>query len=370
MTYITRQIIKKSDSLKSLIVKHLTFPVLFTKALLNIEKENVFVFVELGEKTTVSSLVKKTLKNAKTLNVSNQSSFVSTLNFFENQKLLGAINMQQMFGLLGFPVNGSFSQLIHNRLFEICKKNAKYFLLNTPPDKINDFRKEYKNFSGFNVTMPYKNTMFNLTTPNDYISKKTKTVNTILKNPNNEYFSYNTDYYGFFKSLEVFNINLQGTVLLLGLGGAGKIVALYSVLKGCNLTVAVRKNSFEKAKHALSEIIPEKFNKKLKIVDIKNIPQKVYRTIINATPIGMHHIKNNMPIEKQKLFGCLFAIDLIYNPYETQFLKAAKKFKIKTVNGLYMLLFQAIASNQMFSKTKFKKEVVFKLAKEVKKFFI
>ncbi len=88
MTYITKQIIKKSDSLKSLIVKHLTFHVLFTKALLNIEKENVFVFVELGEKTTVSSLVKKTLKNAKTLNVSNQSSFVSTLSFFENQKLL------------------------------------------------------------------------------------------------------------------------------------------------------------------------------------------------------------------------------------------------------------------------------------------
>lgn len=278
--------------------------------------------------------------------------------------------MKNLFGLIGFPVNNSFSQIIHNELFKICKNNAEYFLLNIPPNEIGSFKTKYKHFSGFNVTMPYKNKMFNLTTPNDYISKKTKTVNTILKTKNNEYLSHNTDYYGFTKSLEVFNICLKANVLLLGLGGAGKIVALYAILKGCFLTVAVRKNSIEKAKLNLIKIIPKTFEKNFEIVDIKNIPQKVYKTIVNATPIGMHHIKNKTPIQIEKFYGTSNAIDLIYNPYETLFLKTAKKLKIKTVNGLYMLILQAIKANEMFSQTKFKKHVAFKLAKEVKKILI
>ena len=278
--------------------------------------------------------------------------------------------MKKMFGLIGFPVNKSFSQLIHNELFKICKNNAEYFLLNIPTNEINSFKTKYEHFSGFNVTMPYKNQMFNLTTPNDYTSKKTKTVNTILKTKNNEYLSYNTDYYGFIKSLEVFNICLKSSVLLLGLGGAGKIVALYAILTGCFLTVAVRKNSIEKAKLTLNIIIPKQFNEKFEIVDIKKIPKKVYKTIVNATPIGMHHIKNKTPIQIEKFYGTSNAVDLIYNPYETMFLKYAKKIKIKTVNGLYMLIFQAIKANEMFSQTKFKKHVAFKLAKEVKKILI
>lgn len=278
--------------------------------------------------------------------------------------------MKKMFGLIGFPVNKSFSQIIHNELFKICKNNAEYFLLNIPPNEIGSFKKKYENFSGFNVTMPYKNQMFNVTTPIDNTSKKTKTVNTILKTKNNEYLGYNTDYYGFFKSLKVFNICLKSNVLLLGLGGAGKIVALYAILTGCFLTVAVRKNSIEKAKLTLNIILPKKFNKKFEVVDIEKIPQRVYETIVNATPIGMHQIKNKAPVQIEKFYGTQNAVDLIYNPYETLFLKTAKKLKIKTVNGLYMLIFQAIKANEMFSQTKFKKNVAFKLAKEVKKILI
>ena len=80
---VTGEKIKKQSNIKSLLVKHLTNPVLFTKALFNLKDENVETFVELGEKT-ISSLVRKTLKNAKTLNVYNKNSFNLTLNFFEN----------------------------------------------------------------------------------------------------------------------------------------------------------------------------------------------------------------------------------------------------------------------------------------------
>ena len=79
---ITAKIIEKTENFKDLLVKHITSPVLFHQTLLNLDKENVSTFLELGQGTTLSSFVNKTLQNKNVLNVSNKESLTKTLNFF------------------------------------------------------------------------------------------------------------------------------------------------------------------------------------------------------------------------------------------------------------------------------------------------
>ena len=268
--------------------------------------------------------------------------------------------MKKNFGLLGYNIKNSLSPYIHKSLFSILKVDANYNLFDLPPEKLKNFLENINNLDGFNVTMPYKNIMFNKIEKKDKTAKFFKTTNTIIKE-NSNFISYNTDYYGFIKTIEHFEIELNKNCLLLGLGGAGKIVAFSVMERGSFLTVAVRASSIERSKNVLFSFLPKKYNKKFEVVDIKKIPQKNYKTIINATPIGMNHLKNESPINFKTLFGCQNAIDLIYYPTKTKFLKMAKKLKIKTVNGLFMLIMQAKKTDELIFKTNFKNNSISKI---------
>lgn len=274
--------------------------------------------------------------------------------------------MKKLFGLLGFPVSHSLSPFIYNTIFNLLNFNASYSLLEVNPKDFNSFFEMFPNLSGFNVTMPFKNLMFKKIKEHDQVCLKFKTTNLVVKK-NYGFKCYNTDNYGFLKSLQQNNVFLKGEILLLGLGGAGKIVAINSILKGCFLTVAVREKFLKEAKNTLKELLPLKFYKKFKIVDISKIPLKSYNVVVNATPVGMHPFLNQMPIKKEILYYSKAAVDLIYNPLKTPFLKTAKKFKIKNFNGLNMLLFQAQKTASLFTNSHIKKEIVFKLKKDIVK---
>ncbi len=274
--------------------------------------------------------------------------------------------MKKRFGLLGFPINHSLSSLIHQELFKIKNFDATYELFDIEEKNLNDFLKEINNLDGFNVTMPYKNTIYQIIKNKGKTAKKFQTTNTIVKY-NNEFMCYNTDNFGFLETLKHFEISLTNNTLLLGLGGAGKIVALNTIYSGSFLTVAIRPSSFLKTEKTLKSLIPAKFHKNFEIVSINKIPNKIYKTIINATPIGMANLKDYTPVSFNNLFGCKTAIDLIYSPKKTKFLLDAEKLKIKTINGLYMLLMQAVKSNELFLNTKHKKDIIFKLYKTLKK---
>ncbi len=270
---------------------------------------------------------------------------------------------EKTFGLLGFPLSHSFSALIYNIIFKLYNKNYKYLLLETPPEKINSFIKTQQNLDGFNITMPYKNYMFSLINNGDKTSSFFKTTNTVLKREGS-YKCYNTDYFGFLQSLKFFNVNFKGNILLLGLGGAGKIVATEAILKKANLTVAVRRASLKKATKTLNSLFSENFNENVKIVDLYSIPKEKYGIIVNATPIGMS--PNTKETLLNEFFGCETAIDLIYNPKETLFLKKAKKHGVKTINGFMMLIFQAIKAFEIFTNSSFKETETLKLALKIK----
>ena len=272
---------------------------------------------------------------------------------------------EKTFGLLGFPLSHSFSALIHNTIFKIHNKNYSYILLETPTNKIKTFLENNQNLSGFNVTMPYKNYIYSLIKNRDETASFFKTTNTILKEQNNSYKCYNTDYFGFVQTLKFFNVNFKGKILLLGLGGAGKIVATTAIQNKANLTVAVRKTSKEKATKTLKELFTKNFNENFKVVDLNQIPKEKFNIIVNATPVGMSPNTKEMPLN-QAFLDCETAIDLIYNPSETLFLKSAKKLGAKTINGLMMLIFQAVASFKIFTNSNLKDTETLKLALKIK----
>ncbi len=276
--------------------------------------------------------------------------------------------MKKKFALIGHNIKHSLSPFIHNEIFKATKnlKNS-YNLLELAPNEIEKFTSYFKIYNGFNVTMPYKTYMYENIKNIDYNAKKFKSVNTIIKLKDGNFKGYNTDSYGFLKSLLHFKINLKNNVLLLGLGGAGRTIAVNSAFYNCKLTVAIRKKSMKKAYKILQEIIPKKKLKDVDLVDIEKIPIKHYNIVINATPIGMFYNFDNMPITPNLLRCCKNAVDLIYAPKETKFLKTAKKFKIKAVNGLYMLLMQATKSNEIFTGMKINSKIISEIYKKLKK---
>lgn len=274
--------------------------------------------------------------------------------------------MTKQFALIGYPISHSLSPLIHNNIFKLKNFKGTYSLLPIKKNELDFFLKTNTKYEGFNITMPYKNYIFEKSFKKDEISKMFKAANTAIVKKNKKLSCYNTDYYGFLKSLSHFDVKLSGNALLLGLGGAGKVVALISLKSGCNLTVAVRKASISKAKDILKNLTNIENN--INIVDISKIKPIGYDIIINATPIGMTPNENETPIKKELLFKTKVAIDLIYSPKETVFLKDCKALNIKTVNGLFMLIFGALRSNDIFTKTNLKKNDIQTLFEKIKGF--
>ncbi|MFA9398391.1 MAG: shikimate dehydrogenase [Clostridiaceae bacterium] len=265
--------------------------------------------------------------------------------------------MVKQYGLIGEKLGHSFSKSLHETIFKYCELNNSYELFEIEK---NNLEKEFyefkeKNISGINVTIPYKVDVMKYLTSISNEAKKIGAVNTLYFK-NNEIIGYNTDYFGFKKALLYSNIDLKGKkVLILGTGGASK--AILEVIKdegATNITIASRnldkKSGFEQ----------------YDFVEYKDIVKlKDYYAVINCTPVGMYPKISEMIIDKEVLKQFKIAIDLIYNPYETLFLKQGKQLGLKTLNGLPMLVYQGIKSEEIWNNIVVDKKIEDKILKDI-----
>ena len=160
-------------------------------------------------------------------------------------------------------------------------------------------------------------------------------VNTIRFTKKGKLKGYNTDYYGFQKSLEPLLKPHHKKALLLGTGGASKAVAYALNQMGIATTYVSRTSSGNVISY--SQINAETF--------------KEYQIIINCTPLGTSPNTNECPeIPYQYFTSNHIAFDLIYNPAETLFLQKAKEQSSIIKNGLEMLVFQAEKSWDIWGK--------------------
>lgn len=245
--------------------------------------------------------------------------------------------IKRRFGLLGRNINYSFSkgyftEKFNNENFIGCSYQ------NFDIQEITSFPEIIKNnpdLKGLNVTIPYKETVIPYL---DKLSKKATiigAVNTIKITKKGRLKGYNTDYFGFKKSLEPLLEPHHKKALILGTGGASKGVAFALAELGILYSFVSR----DEKENAIGY-------DRLNATTFDN-----YQIIINCTPVGTSPKINEYPLFSYSYFtNKHIAYDLIYNPAETQFLKKAKKYGAVTKNGLDMLIFQAEKAWKIWSK--------------------
>ena len=236
--------------------------------------------------------------------------------------------MNKVFGLIGKNISYSFSKKYFTDKFE-KEEMLGYSYENFDLQAISQFPKiirENPNLRGLNVTIPYKEKIIPYLDKLEENATKIGAVNCIKFTKKGKLKGYNTDYYGFKKSLEPLLQPHHQKALILGTGGASKAVAFALEELGILHTFVSR-------------------SKKENALDYKYINATTfdnYQIIINCTPLGTHpNIEEFPPIPYEFFTGEHIAFDLIYNPEETEFLKRAKANNAITKNGYEMLVLQA-----------------------------
>ncbi|ACX72058.1 shikimate 5-dehydrogenase [Methanocaldococcus vulcanius M7] len=254
-------------------------------------------------------------------------------------------------GLIGHPVEHSFSPIMHNTAFKDKKLNYVYVAFDVLPEHLGDAIKGAKSLGivGFNITIPHKIEVMKYLDEIDKDAKLIGAVNTV-KIDNGKAIGYNTDGIGARRALEEEIGEVKGkNIVVYGAGGAGRAVA-FELAKNNRIIIANR--TIEKAKNLAKEIaekLNKKFGEEVKFSDL-NVDLSDVDIVINATPIGMYPNVDVEPIVKaDKLREDMVVMDLVYNPLETVLLKEAKKANAKAINGLGMLIHQGAVAFKIWT---------------------
>lgn len=250
--------------------------------------------------------------------------------------------MNEIYGLLGRKLGHSFSPMIHDIILKTLNINGVYYLFEVEEDKLNVAFEGFKvlRIKGINVTIPYKIKTMELVDELSLEAKKIGSINTI-KFIDGYSIGYNTDYFGFISSLSKYNIDVKNKIVyVLGTGGASR--AVIQALKDLNSKkiIAVTRNK-------------SKMDLDVELTDYSELSKGVGRDIlINCTPLGMYPKIDISPIDKGIIGNFNIVYDLIYNPRETLLMKLAKQMNIPSYNGMTMLVYQAIKSQEIWNEIK------------------
>ena len=270
--------------------------------------------------------------------------------------------------VIGDPIGHSLSPLLHKTVFEAQKIEEEYTAIHVPRGKLEGFMAAVRasGIKGFNATIPHKQDIISLLDKVDSEAMLCGAVNTVVCQ-NGIMRGYNTDMEGLSLALEQVGHGFKNrNILLIGAGGAARAVALKAGLeKAKSLYIAAR--STEKAGELAAHVekatgLAATFGGNS--ADALENACKKSDLLINATPLGMKGIAENHEsfLFLEALPKHSLVCDLIYNPLETTLLKRARELGIDTLNGLGMLVFQALIAQELFLGKGLEKTKLFKAA--------
>lgn len=242
------------------------------------------------------------------------------------------------FGLIGKNISYSFSRnYFKNKFQDEGIEDVSYE--NFDIENINEFENTLKaepNTKGFNVTIPYKESIIPFLDKLDKKSKAIGAVNTIRITKKGKFVGYNTDYYGFKKSLKPLLKPHHKKALILGTGGASKAVAF--ALKSLDIEYHfVSRNASNGVTYTYDTLT--------------EADTKAHQIIINCTPLGTFPDVNVCPdIPYSGVTKDHILFDLIYNPEVSTFLKHGNDKGASTLNGYKMLELQAEKAWRIWNK--------------------
>ncbi len=249
--------------------------------------------------------------------------------------------------LLGDPIDHSLSPLIMNHLFQENNVDAIYFTMRLKRNAMEAVGPVLKilDIDGFNLTMPHKTTILKFIDLIDRDAKLIGAVNTVKKD-GETLIGYNTDWLGVKLPLKYLYGDSYRVVALIGAGGAAR-AALYAVRDAESIYVLNR--TFSRAVHISKELGwlgPDIRPMKLCRESLEEIHDKV-DLIINATPVGWGG--GEPPIPRDLIEPNVTVFDMVYEPLETKLIRYAREVGAKAIDGLWMLIYQAIAAFKIWT---------------------
>jgi len=260
---------------------------------------------------------------------------------------VGCSPSTRLYGLIGSPVSGSLSPAIHCSVFRAVGVDAVYLAWETEPEELRETVSALRRLAaGFNVTIPLKEAVLGLLERVEGAAEEIGAVNTV-KNVEEGLVGYNTDYLGVARCLESRGWRPR-IVLLVGAGGAAR-AAVYAVaaMGAERLYVANRGRERGERLARWATMLG---------LDAAYVPlgeaaryAKEADTVINATPVGSYACcPGEAPPVLEGLHSGQLVFDMVYRPLRTRLLMEAEKRGAATVDGLCMLVWQALEADRVW----------------------
>ncbi len=270
-------------------------------------------------------------------------------------------------GLLGYPVEHSFSPIIHNAAFR--ELGLEYVYLPFPVKPAGLARAVRGLFQagvrGLNVTVPHKERVMDCLDEIDDYARALGAVNTVVLE-RGRLKGYNTDGQGFISSLQAAGFNPGGrTFLVLGAGGAARAVAFALAGSGVR-KIYIANRTLKRAEQlagALTHLLPVEA-----VALSENALQGIIPRcdcLVNTTTVGMYPHVSDIPLAGELLHPGLAVVDLVYNPVKTRLLAAAERKGCLVVTGLGMLVYQGAASFKLWTGKQAPVKVMMKVLTEL-----
>lgn len=262
--------------------------------------------------------------------------------------------MTALYGLIGEKLYHSISPQIHALIFEEMNINGAYRLFEVESENLEEQMSLLKALGavGINVTIPYKVSIIEYLDEIEESSRKLGAVNTIHFKAG-ALVGHNTDYFGFKLMLKKNDIQVSGKkAVILGSGGVSKTVFHYLLDEKIGEVSVVVRDIYKNDKNT-DWIKEESFKNQaiVKLISYEALMDLEDKDIlVNCTPCGMYPtLINDSPVCEAVVTKFNVVVDLIYNPEETLLLGFAKKNGVKAVNGLYMLVAQAVVAEEIWN---------------------
>ena len=252
------------------------------------------------------------------------------------------------FAVLGQSLPHTWSPYIHNSLFDAAGLDAVYLPVTVPPERLGSVTDVFRScFSGFNVTIPYKEKILPFLDDIDEAAQVCGAVNTV-EIRNGRMIGHITDGLGMLRAIEEKGVEThQADVLILGGGGAARVAGYAFLSRGGRVTFAVRDTPKGDAlAHALAKTQQDGL-RRLSVRPLVDCAE-AHDILINCTPVGMYPHVDACPVSADVIARCGAVFDAVYNPRETRLLTLARQNGLPAIEGLGMLFYQAVEAQKFW----------------------
>jgi len=267
----------------------------------------------------------------------------------ETAKWLGKEPM--VTGIVGSPLDHTVSPALHTAAYRASAVRGTYLKWVTMVDELEDLLDvvDALGIRGFNVTIPHKEGILPLLDSVDAVAEGIGAVNTVI-NEGGRLVGRNTDVIGVQRTFEHHKVEVKGRpALVLGAGGASRAVLQFLTTMGAKVDITNRTMGKAEALARMFGARP---------VALRAAEERRYDIIVNCTPLGMKGFPQEAPISPHALHEGQFVMDTVYNPPVTPLLAEASRKGARAVNGMDMLIYQALASFELWTGKAVEREVM------------